>query len=138
MEIWAFANIYTAGPTASSVQSPSSTVTELSQMCTWTQRGGPSTTTATRTTSLPNTLTSAHRFWNATPIQDTRNISTVISVTTTIPSSSLEPSWTYDKPTMHISTAVPVSATVSHRARCDCLAAFFILLVVVSLWEYIG
>ncbi|KAF4881793.1 hypothetical protein CGCFRS4_v015192 [Colletotrichum fructicola] len=106
MEIWAFANIYTAAP---------------------------------HTTSLPDTLTSTHRFWNATFAQNTPNISTVIGVTTTTSSSSnLESSWTYQKPTMHISTAVPVSATVSRRARCNCVAALFISLVVVSLWGYPG
>ncbi|KAF4475054.1 hypothetical protein CGGC5_v015978 [Colletotrichum fructicola Nara gc5] len=105
MEIWAFANIYTA---------------------------------ALRTTSLPDTLTYTHRFWNATFAQNTPNISTVISVTRTASSSNLESSWTYQKPTMHISTAVPVSATVSHRARCNCVAGLFISLVVISLWEYLG
>ncbi|KAF6810222.1 hypothetical protein CMUS01_13510 [Colletotrichum musicola] len=138
MEIWAFANIHTVAPTAGPVQSSLSTVTELPRMRTWAQREDLPTTTTAHTTLLLNTPTSTHRFWNATFAQNTPNISTVISVTTTTPSSNLEPSWTYHKPTMDISTVVPVSATVLHRARCDCLAALFIFFVVVSFWENLG
>ncbi|KAK0367432.1 hypothetical protein CLIM01_15211, partial [Colletotrichum limetticola] len=92
MEIWAFANLYTTPPTVGTVQSPSSTVTELPQICTCAMEGDVSTstathttaphTTATHTTALPNRLESSHRFWNTTIDHNTSSISTAISLVT--------------------------------------------------------
>ncbi|KAK1506603.1 hypothetical protein CABS01_16889 [Colletotrichum abscissum] len=155
MEIWAFANLYTTPPTVGTVQSPSSTVTELPQICTCAMEGDVSTstathatathttaaqttaahTTATHTTALPNRLESSHRFWNTTIDHNTSSISTAISLVTATSGGDVQPSWTYHRPTAHTTSAIPVSATSSHGAGCDHLAAFFIFFLGVYVWD---
>ncbi|KAI3534605.1 hypothetical protein CABS02_13186 [Colletotrichum abscissum] len=135
MEIWAFANLYTTPPTVGTVQSPSSTVTELPQICTCAMEGDVSTSTAAHTTALPNRLESSHRFWNTTIDHNTSSISTAISLVTATSGGDVQPSWTYHRPTAHTTSAIPVSATSSHGAGCDHLAAFFIFFLGVYVWD---
>ncbi|OHE91428.1 hypothetical protein CORC01_13293 [Colletotrichum orchidophilum] len=138
MEIWAFANVYTASPRVSTVQSSSSTVTELPRICTWATENDASTSTAARTTSLQDTLASTHRFWNATIDHNSSNISTITSITTMTSADNVEPSWTYHRPTMHTTAAIPVSAATSHGASCSHFSALFVFFLAVSFWDRLG
>ncbi|KAK1457132.1 hypothetical protein CTAM01_17202 [Colletotrichum tamarilloi] len=145
MEIWAFANLYTTPPTVGTVQLPSSTVTEIPQICTCAMEGDVSTstathttaghTTATHTTALPNGVESSHRFWNTTIDHNTSSISTAISLVTATSGGDVQPSWTYHRPTAHTTSAISVSATSSHGAGCDHLAACFIFFLGVYVWD---
>ncbi|KAL4405403.1 hypothetical protein CABS03_13585 [Colletotrichum abscissum] len=135
MEIWAFANLYTTPPTVGTVQLPSSTVTEIPQICTCAMEGDVPTSTATHTTAVPNRLESSHRFWNTTIDHNTSSISTAISLVTATSGGDVQPSWTYHRPTAHTTSAVPVSATSSHGAGCDHLAAFFVFFLGVYVWD---
>ncbi|KAK1460478.1 hypothetical protein CTAM01_17135 [Colletotrichum tamarilloi] len=140
MEIWAFANLYTTPPTVGTVQSPSSTVTELPQICTCASEGDVSTSTATHTaaantTALPNRMESSHRFWNTTTDHNISSISTAISLVTATSGGDVQPSWTYHRPTVHTTAAIPVSATGSHGAGCDHLAAFFVFFLGAYVWD---
>ncbi|KAK1656607.1 hypothetical protein BDP55DRAFT_639484 [Colletotrichum godetiae] len=135
MEIWAFANLYTAAPTVGTVQPPSSTVTELPQICTCTMEADASTSTTIHTTALPDRLESTHRSWNATFTHNTSSIGTALSFVTTTSGGDVQPSWTYHRPTVHTTAAIPVSATGSHGAGCDHLAALFVFFLGVYLWD---
>ncbi|KAL0929516.1 uncharacterized protein CTRU02_215415 [Colletotrichum truncatum] len=143
MEIWAFANVYTAAPPrVSAVPSSSGAATELSRICTWATGGDAITTTAVHTTALPNTFVSNHRFWNASLGHEALNVSTIASIqiaattitATTKPGGNVEPSWTYHKPTVHTTATLPVSATASHDASFSRFSIYLGFFLAVSLW----